>query len=96
LAAVFSAIGLLASSLTYNQIVAFILAAFFSFLFYLGFYSLSAFSGTQALLVKQIGVLYHYESLSRGLIDSRDVVYAISVTIFFLLCTTVVLKSRLW
>ncbi|MBS1553540.1 MAG: gliding motility-associated ABC transporter permease subunit GldF [Bacteroidota bacterium] len=96
LAAVFSAIGLLASSLTYNQIVAFILAAFFSFLFYLGFDSLSAFAGTQALLVKQIGVLYHYESLSRGLIDSRDVVYAISVTIFFLLCTTVVLKSRLW
>lgn len=96
LAAVFSAIGVLASSFTQNQIVAFILAAFFCFLFYLGLDSLSAFAGAQALMVKQFGILYHYESLSRGLIDSRDVVYAVSVTVFFVLGTVVVLKSRLW
>ncbi|MFM8911855.1 MAG: ABC transporter permease subunit, partial [Flammeovirgaceae bacterium] len=96
LAAIFSGIGVLASSLTQNQIVAFILAAFFCFLFYLGFDSLSSFAGAQALAVKQLGILYHYDSLSRGLIDSRDVVYALSVTGFFILGTVVTAKSRLW
>jgi ABC-2 type transport system permease protein len=96
LAAIFCAIGVLASSFTHNQIVAFITAAFCCFLFYLGFDSLAAFAAAHALVVKQLGILYHYESLSRGLIDSRDVVYAISVTGFFIVSTIVVVKSRLW
>lgn len=96
LAAIFCSIGVLASALTTNQIVAFIVAAFFCFIFYTGFDSLSAFAGSSVLLIKQFGILYHYESLSKGLIDSRDVVYAVSVTGFFVLSTMVVLKSRLW
>jgi ABC-2 type transport system permease protein len=96
LAAIFCSIGVLASALTTNQIVAFIVAAFLCFIFYTGFDSLSAFAGSNVLLIKQCGILYHYESLSKGLIDSRDVVYAVSITGFFVLSTMVVLKSRLW
>jgi ABC-2 type transport system permease protein len=96
LAMVFCAIGLLASSLTSNQIVSFILAAFLCFIVYLGFDSLSSFGGNAALAVKQVGILYHYESLSKGLIDSRDVIYFFSVTGFILLTTKVVISSRQW
>ncbi len=96
LAMVFCAIGLLASSLTANQIVSFILAAFLCFIVYMGFDSLSSFGGNSALTVKQVGILYHYESLSKGLIDSRDVIYFFSVTGFILLTTKVVISSRQW
>jgi len=96
LAMVFCSIGLLASSLTANQIVSFILAAFMCFIVYMGFDSLSSFGGNFALAVKQVGILYHYESLSKGLIDSRDVMYFFSVTGFILLTTKVVISSRQW
>ncbi len=95
LAMIFCAIGLLASSLTTNQIVSFILAAFLCFLIYTGFDSLAAF-GNNALLIKQLGILYHYDSLSKGLIDSRDVVYFISITAFILVATRTVIGSRQW
>ena len=96
LAAIFCSIGILASSLTSNQIVAFILAAFFCFIFYTGFDSLSSFGGSNALLIKQFGILFHYESLSKGLIDSRDVIYAFTLTGIFVLSTIIIVRSRLW
>ena len=96
LAAIFCSIGILASSLTSNQIVAFILAAFFCFIFYTGFDSLSSFAGSNALLIKQFGILFHYESLSKGLIDSRDVIYAFTLTGIFVLSTIIIVRSRLW
>jgi ABC-2 type transport system permease protein len=96
LAAIFCAIGIFTSTLSNNQIVAFLLAAFFSFLMYTGFDSLSSFAGSQALLVKQFGILYHYESLGKGLIDTRDIVYSLSTAGLLLLFTKVVLGSRLW
>ncbi len=96
LAMVFCAIGLLASAVTHNQIISFILAAFLCFIFYIGFDSLAALLERGALLVKQFGILYHYESLSKGLIDSRDVVYFFSVTGFLLLATKVTISSRQW
>lgn len=95
LAAIFCSIGVLASALTTNQIVAFMVAAFFCFIFYTGFDSVSSFAGNSALLVKQLGILYHYESLSKGLIDSRDVIYALSLTGLLLLATKIVVGSRL-
>lgn len=95
LAMIFCAIGLLASSLTTNQIVSFILAAFLCFLIYTGFDSLATF-GNNALLIKQLGILYHYDSLSKGLIDSRDVIYFISVTAFMLVITKTIIGSRQW
>lgn len=93
---VFCAIGLFASSLTANQIVSFILAAFLSFIFYTGFDSLSSLGGSAALLVKQFGILYHYESLSRGVIDSRSVIYFVSLAGLVLLGTKTVISSRQW
>lgn len=96
LAAIFCAIGIFTSTLSNNQIVAFLLAAFFSFLMYTGFDSLSSFAGSQALLVKQFGILYHYESLGKGLIDTRDIIYSLSTAGLMLLFTKVVLGSRLW
>lgn len=96
LAMVFCAVGLLASSLTSNQIVSFILAAFLCFIIYTGLESVSSFGGNAALLIKQVGIIYHYESLSKGLIDSRDVIYFLSVAGFILLTTKVVISSRQW
>ncbi len=96
LSIVFCAIGLFASSLTTNQIVSFILAAFLSFIFYTGFDSLSSLGGDSALLIKQFGILYHYESLSRGVIDSRSVIYFVSVAGLILLGTKTVISSRQW
>jgi len=96
LALVFCAIGVLASSLTVNQIVSFILAAFLCFMFYTGFDSLATLSGSFALTIKQFGILYHYEALSKGLIDSRDVIYFLSVAGLMLLGAKTVIGSRQW
>ena len=89
LGGVFCSIGIFASSITSNQIVAFIVAAFFCFIFYSGLESLSTLPvfGSNKLLIKQLGILYHYESISKGLIDSRDLVYFLSVTSLMLLLT---------
>lgn len=98
LAAAFCSIGIFASSITSNQIVAFILAAFFCFLIFLGFDSISSldFWNTEALTIKQLGILYHYDSMRKGLIDTRDVVYFISVTFIMLSITKLILGSRQW
>lgn len=98
LGGVFCAVGILASSITANQIVAFISAAFLCYLLFSGFDSIASIDlwSSQALLIKQLGILYHYESLSKGLIDSRDVVYFISAMFLMLLITKIVLGSRSW
>jgi ABC-2 type transport system permease protein len=98
LASVFCAVGIFASSTTTNQIVSFILAAFLCFLLFTGFNSLAALNlwSGNVLVIKQLGILYHYESLGRGLIDSRDVVYFVSLTALILLATKTILAARTW
>lgn len=98
LAAVFCAIGILASSITHNQIVAFIFAAFLCFLIFLGFDSVSSLNlfATNALFVKQLGILYHYDSMRKGLLDTRDVIYFLSVIFLMLSITKLILGSRQW
>lgn len=98
LAATFCAIGIFASSITSNQIVAFILAAFLCFIAFLGFDSISSLSiwQAEALTIKQLGILYHYDSMRRGLIDTRDVVYFLSVIFLMLSLTKLILGSRQW
>ena len=98
LGGVFCAIGIFASSLTSNQIVSFILAAFLCFLLFSGFQSVALFDvwSANTLVIRQIGLLYHYESLSRGLIDSRDLIYFFSVIAFMLLFTRISIGSRSW
>lgn len=98
LAGVFCAIGIFASCITPNQIVAFIVAAFLCFLIFSGFESISTMSfwSANALSVKQLGILFHYESMSRGLIDSRDVIYFLSIIFIMLSVTKLILGSRQW
>ena len=52
--------------------------------------------GRLALLLRQLGLQIHYESISRGVVDTRDVVYFLSVVAFFLMATRLVLQSRKW
>lgn len=98
LGASFVAAGLFASSITDNQIVSFILAAFICAFFYAGFefiYSFDLF-GKADLFVKNLGISTHYASLSRGVIDTRDLLYFFSLIAFFLLLTKLSLESRKW
>lgn len=98
LGGVFCSIGILASSIAPNQIVSFILAAFLCYLLFSGFESVSALHvwSVNALVIKQAGLLYHYDSLGKGLIDSRDLIYFITVTALMLLITRINLAARTW
>lgn len=98
LAGAFCAVGIFASCITPNQIVAFIVAAFLCFFLFSGFDSISTLSfwSANALSVKQLGILFHYESMSRGLIDARDVIYFLSVIFLMLSLTKLILGSRQW
>ncbi|HEY3370345.1 MAG TPA: gliding motility-associated ABC transporter substrate-binding protein GldG [Prolixibacteraceae bacterium] len=89
LAAIYVAIGLLASALTDNQIFSFILAMGLSFMAYLGFDLVGSLQFPSAIqqLITGLGINEHYTSISRGVVDSRDLVYFLS-TIFLLLFLT--------
>ncbi len=99
LAAAFTAVGIFASSLTNNQIVAFLLAAFLCFAIHWGFMFISGlpvFVGKVDDIVQMMGIEYHYNSISRGVIDTRDVVYFLSVTGIFVAMTVTSLERRKW
>ncbi len=99
ISASFVSIGLFASSLTDNQIVAFVLSAFLSFMALLSFDALSGlglFGGKADTIIQSIGMQYHYDSISRGVVDSSDVVYFLSLVVIFILCTKTTLDSRKW
>lgn len=98
LSAGFVAVGIFSSSITENQIISFIVAVFLCFFFYLGFDSISnlALFGKVDAFIIQLGIQEHYLSMSRGVIDTRDVVYFFSLAAFFLLLTKTVLESRKW
>lgn len=99
LAAAFVAIGTFASSLTNNQIVGFILATFLCFIFHWGFFffsKLPIFVGKGDDIVQMIGIDYHYMSISRGVIDSRDVIYFLTLAGIFIAMTVTSLERRKW
>lgn len=98
LSAAFVAIGIFASSVSDNQIVSFIIAVFLSAFFYMGFELIYIFivSGNIGLIVQSLGINVHYSSISRGVIDSRDLIYFLSITTLFLLLTKLSLESRKW
>lgn len=85
LAAAYTAIGVFASSLTDNQIVAFITAIFLCFFFYIGLEGIADF--TSSNIIDQLGMNAHYKSMSRGVIDTRDLLYFISIILIFLFLT---------
>jgi ABC-2 type transport system permease protein len=98
LGAAFVAIGLFSSSITDNQIVSFIISVFLCGFAYIGFefiYSLDLF-GTFDLFIQSLGINAHYTSLSRGVVDTRDVLYFLSLIGLFILLTKISLESRKW
>jgi len=92
LIAAYTSIGIFASILTNNQIVAFIIAIAISFFFYYGFDAIADVA--TITFVEQLGMNYHFKSIGRGVIDTRDVLYFISVTIFFLALTIVKVGNK--
>lgn len=99
LAAGFTAIGIFCSSLTGNQVVAFLVALFACYILYSGFEALSkipAFTAGIDYYLSMVGMSFHYNSISRGVIDTRDVVYFISVIILFVSLTRLSLNHRTW
>ena len=96
LAAIYAAIGIFASSITSNQIIAFIIALLTGFIFYMGFDLLSSMwiFGSIDTFVMDLGINAHYRSMSRGVIDTRDVVYFISVILIFIFLTKTIIQNR--
>ena len=92
------AIGIFASSVSENQIVSFVIAVFLCAFSYMGFELFYTFilSGKIGLIVQSMGLNAHYSSMSRGVIDTRDVIYFISVIALFVLLTKLSLESRKW
>ena len=98
LALVYVAIGIFSSSLTDNPIIAFILAVLLSFILYIGFDFISSMGMFHSInfLVLKMGINEHYKSMSRGVLDSRDILYFLGVITLFILMTRFVLQSRRW
>lgn len=98
LGSVFASIGVFASSTTDNQVISFILAILLSAFLYMGFelvYSFDLF-GSIDLFIRSLGINAHYSSISRGVVDTRDVVYFLSVITLFLFMTNFSLSKRKW
>lgn len=93
LAAGYTAIGVFSSTLSENQIVAFIIAVLLCFVFYFGFEGLASALGNWSSWITVVGMQNHYKSMSRGVLDTRDILYFVNITIVFLTCTVFNLKS---
>jgi ABC-2 type transport system permease protein len=93
LIAAYSAIGIFTSTLSDNQIVAFLTAVFLCFFLYFGFDGLSIYIPSTTNIVANLGMESHFKSMSRGVIDTRDVLYFASISFAFLSLTVYKLKS---
>ena len=87
LGAVFAAISLWCSGLTANSVISFLLSMFFCIILYFGFGALSqlpVFAGNADYYIEMVGIDFHYRSISRGVVDSRDIIYFLSLILLFL------------
>lgn len=89
----YTAVGIFTSILTENQIVAFILAVFLCFLLYFGMEGLASQFSPYNDFVASLGMDYHFKSISRGVLDTRDIIYFLSISVLFLSLTVFKLKS---
>lgn len=96
LAALYVSIGIFASSLSKNQVLAFVLGITISFLMYYGFEMIALFfqQGMHISFLENLGVHFHYKSLSRGVLDSRDLIYFFVITASFLILSILKLKIK--
>jgi len=98
LGASFVAVGMFASTLTDNQIVSFILAVFLCGFLYIGFDLIHSFDlfGKADLFIKSLGITEHYKSMSRGVLDTRDMIYFLGVIALFILLSRFSVERRKW
>ena len=97
LAAVFASIGICCSGFTNNAVVAFLISAFACLLIYFGFNAISKlpiFQGSADYYIEMAGIDFHYRSISRGVLDSRDMIYFASIIFLFLLITVKNLRKK--
>jgi ABC-2 type transport system permease protein len=87
----YTSIGIFASTLSENQIVAFLIAISLCFIFYIGFEGMANL--TSNLFIEQLGMSYHFKSISRGVLDTRDIIYFLSITVFFIVLTKLNFKN---
>jgi len=92
----FVAIGLFTSSVTNNQIIAFTIAVFLCFIAYSGLDSASTLLSLQNSGIQNLGINVHYQSISRGVLDTRDLIYFLSFIALFLAFTKTVIGGRKW
>ena len=94
----FTAVGIFTSSVTKNQVIAFALAVFLCFFTFSGFDSLSKIFELQTIgiLLIKLGINEHYQSISRGVLDTRDLVYFVTYVCLFLGLTKLILGDRKW
>ncbi len=81
----YTAIGIFSSTLSENQIIAFLIAISLCFLLYIGFEGLADF--ISSTFIEELGMNYHFKSMSRGVLDSRDIIYFLSVSVVFIVIT---------
>lgn len=93
LIASFSAIGLFASTLSTNQIVAFIIGNLLIFSVFIGLGAIGKTIGKEGYFLQNLGAFYHYDSFHKGVLDSRDLLYFVSLTYVFLFLTKQKLKN---
>lgn len=95
---VFVSIGIFVSSITSNQIVALLLAVFFSWFAFLGFDLLATFSvfGGLDIVIRALGIMEHFSSIQKGVLDTSDILYFLSAILIFILATKLSLESRKW
>lgn len=98
LGATFTAVGIFASILSANQIVSFVLGMFLCYFLYDGLSGLSALNiwSDGAKLLAKVSLASHYNAMNKGLIDTREIIYFLSLITFFLATTRVILNSRSW
>lgn len=98
LGSAFTAIGIFASSVTKNQVIAFAVAVFICFFTYSGLDSVSKIFELQlaGTIITNLGINEHYQSLSRGVLDTRDLIYFVSFILVFLGLTKVTIGGRKW
>ncbi len=98
LGSTYVSIGIFASSLTNSQIIAFIIGVLISFFFFIGFDSIAGIPALRELesFLINLGIKEHYRSVSRGVLDSRDLIYFLCLIGFFVFLTRTVLRSRNW